>query len=76
MQDLYFRRVWQWISGSWKVVAEGPVRAFGMNCSLEGPTYCSFAPPFLFERWWKYSPSTIGTGGTWDFAGEKGNWSA
>lgn len=76
MQDLYYRMVWQWMSGSWKVVAEGHVRAFGMNCSLEGPTYCSFPPPHLYEKWWRWTPSTWGSGGTWSYAGERGNWQA
>lgn len=74
MQDLYYRRVWQYVSGTWQVIAEGHVRAFGMNCTFEGPTYCSIAPPHLFERWWKYTPATWGTGGSWSWAGEEGNW--
>jgi hypothetical protein len=74
MQDLYYRRVWQHINGLWQVVAEGHVRGYGMNCSFEGPTYCSIAPPQLYERWWQYLPATWGTGGTWSIVGEQGNW--
>ena len=72
--DLYYRRVWEY-RGAWQVVAEGPVRTLSpLNCTIEGPTWCSIAPPYLFERWWHYVPHTIGTGGTWDHAGDRQNW--
>ena len=74
VDDLYYRRVWQW-SGVWNVVVEGYVRNYGITCTLEGPTFCSIAPPYLAERWWRYAPHTFGTGGTWDYAGERNNWS-
>jgi hypothetical protein len=74
IDDLYYRRVWQWFGTAWQVVLEGPVRAFGPNCTFEGPTFCSIGPPWIAERWWRYSPSTIGTGGTWDYAGDRQNW--
>jgi hypothetical protein len=81
MQDiLYYRRVWQF-SGAWKIVAEGYVRApdqwasvLGLTCSFNGPTYCQPPLPYIFERWWRYTFGTYGTGGSWSFAGEMRNW--
>jgi hypothetical protein len=73
--DLHYRRVWQHIGGAWQIVAEGTVRAFGMNCTLEGPSYCSIGPPYIFERWWRWSPGTYGSQSSkWLFVGEQGNW--
>ncbi len=71
--DLYYRRVWQYDHG-WSVVVQGYVRSFGPNCTFEGPTFCSMGPPYIYEVWWKWSPSTIGTGGEWIFAAERQNW--
>lgn len=73
LDDLYYRRVWQW-SSKWDVVAEGYVRGYGPNCTFEGPTFCSIGPPWVYEVWHKYTPHTFGTGGDWDFAGERKNW--
>jgi hypothetical protein len=73
---LYYRRVWQWINGAWKVAFEGHVRAFGMTCSFEGPTYCSVNPPYIVERWWRHGRD-LGHGGSSVLnAGERGNWQA
>lgn len=74
MDQLYYRRVKQW-NGAWQVVVEGYVRSYvGPNCTFEGPTYCSIAPPYIFEQWWRWSWSTIGTGGSWDLVLEQRNW--
>lgn len=73
---LYYRRVWQWMNNSWQVAKEGFVRdpLTVPACQFEPPTFCSPSPPFIFERWWFWSPSTIGTGGDWVFAAEDKNW--
>lgn len=74
LTDLYYRRVWRW-DGAWVVAKEGFVRSFvGPNCSFEEPTFCALPPPYIAERWWKWSPSTIGTGGDWVYAGDRQNW--
>lgn len=73
--DLYYRRVRQWVNGAWQVVVEGYVRGFGPNCTFEGPTYCSIAPPYLDEVWWKWSAGTYGTASSsWIFASEQKNY--
>ena len=75
MDQLYYRRVQQWVNQAWRVVVEGYVRSFvGPNCQFEGPTFCSIAPPYIYEQWWRWSPSTIGTGGEWVFAAAEKNW--
>ena len=73
IDDLYYRRVWQW-SGAWNIVSEGYVRTFGINCTLDGPTFCSIGPPYIYERWHRFVFSTFGTGGSWEYAGERQNW--
>lgn len=76
LDDLYYRRVWQTPGAPtpWVIVAEGYVRGYGPNCTFEGPTFCSLSPPYVYEFWWRYVPHTFGTGGDWDFAGERKNW--
>ncbi|HYV99597.1 MAG TPA: hypothetical protein VE967_19215 [Gemmatimonadaceae bacterium] len=72
--SLFYRLVEQWIDGKWVHVVEGYVRTFAPNCTFEGPTFCSIAPPYLYERWWRWSPNTWGTGGSWVPAAEEKNW--
>ncbi len=75
MDQLYYRRVQQWMGTMWQIVVEGYVRSFiGPNCTFDGPTFCSIAPPYIYEVWWRWTPSTIGTGGTWDLVAERKNW--
>ena len=75
MNDLYYRRVWQY-DGSWRVAAEGWVKdpVTVPACQFEPPTFCSIAPPYVYERWWKWLPSTFGTSGDWEFSAERQNW--
>jgi len=72
--DLFYRMVQQWNGSHWEIVVQGYVRAYQPSCTFEGPTYCSIAPPYLWERWWRWSPNTWGTGGSWVIAAEEKNW--
>ncbi len=84
MEDLYYRKVWTWEGTTGKPsMVEGFVRGqtvFGgvVPCMFDGPTRCSLPPPggthYVFERWWRWSPSTWGAGGSWVFAAEGDNW--
>lgn len=77
IDDLYYRRVWQWSGSSWDVVLEGPVRTIvAFQCQFEGPTWCKPPTPYIAERWWKYAPGTIGSGSSadWQYAGDRQNW--
>jgi hypothetical protein len=71
---LYYRLVQQWVTGAWQTVAEGYVSAYMPGCQFEGPSFCSIAPPYLEERWWRWEYSTFGTGGGWVLEATEKNW--
>lgn len=79
VNDLYYRRVWQWdqAARAWSVTLEGPVRALTpFQCEFEGPSWCRMGPPWVYERWWRYVLSTIGPGSSsdWQEIGDRKNW--
>lgn len=47
------------------------------NPNFENFSWCMQPQPYIYERWWKFIPSTIGTGyGTWSYLGGRINWGA
>lgn len=75
MQKRFYRRVWRWGSGVWKVVDEGIVNSWDVTCFIDKPSFCSMSPPYIFERWWVWETYTWGNQpGYWRWVSDEQNW--